>query len=232
MNMQEPQYLGDSVYVDQNYGAILLTTQNGAGPTNEIVLEPEVFRALLKYAVAVGYPVADWIGGMGSSVHQVGSSSGEGVSLHPDGPADTRPIGVVLENHGLTLWDPVRIAPNLKPGVQVGDSWITIERHHVSPDHENRDVYCWTVLRPGLPDVTGHDLKSGVGGGPLREGLENLLGFLDAFAESHRPGEGPGDNHDLFPIELGEWAYLNQDEIVGRLCEIENNPDCIQEDET
>lgn len=222
MNMQEPQYLGDSVYADQNHGSILLTTQNGYGPTNEIVLEAEVFRALVLYAIEAGYPVASWL----KQVQSCGDSSGVGVSLHSEDPDDTRPVGIVLDD--LTLFDPVRIAPNLKPGVQVRDSWITIERYGMSPDHENRDVYAWAILRPGLPDVTGHDLKSGVGGGTLREGLESLLSFLGAFAESQR---GKGDNHHLFPVELSEWAYFNADEIGIRAMEVEESPDCIQEDE-
>ena len=39
-------YLGDSVYLDFDGWNLILTTDNGSGPTNEIVLEPEVYRAL------------------------------------------------------------------------------------------------------------------------------------------------------------------------------------------
>jgi hypothetical protein len=42
-------YLGDSVYVDYDGYSLTLTTENGAGPSNTIVLEPEVYRALLSY---------------------------------------------------------------------------------------------------------------------------------------------------------------------------------------
>lgn len=42
-------YLGDSVYVDFDGYALTLTTENGLGPTNTIVLEPEVVRALVEY---------------------------------------------------------------------------------------------------------------------------------------------------------------------------------------
>lgn len=41
-------YLGDSVYARYD-GRIVLTTENGNGPTNTIVLEPEVFEALVRY---------------------------------------------------------------------------------------------------------------------------------------------------------------------------------------
>ena len=42
-------YLGDAVYADHDGYAIHLTTENGAGTTNAIVLEPEVYEALLRY---------------------------------------------------------------------------------------------------------------------------------------------------------------------------------------
>lgn len=46
-------YLGDSVYVefdeDTSLGRLILTTENGLGATNTIVLEPEVYGALLTF---------------------------------------------------------------------------------------------------------------------------------------------------------------------------------------
>lgn len=42
-------YIGDSVYLDRDgYGRIVLTTENGMGPSNTIVLEPEVLENLLR----------------------------------------------------------------------------------------------------------------------------------------------------------------------------------------
>ena len=47
------RYLGDSVYVEINkYGQIVLTTENGYGPSNTIYLEPEVFENLESYLAA------------------------------------------------------------------------------------------------------------------------------------------------------------------------------------
>jgi len=44
------EYLGDSVYVElDDCGGIILTTENGFGPNNTIVLEPEVVVALNRY---------------------------------------------------------------------------------------------------------------------------------------------------------------------------------------
>ena len=37
------EYIGDSVYAEMDeFGAVFLTTDNGIGATNTIVLEPEV----------------------------------------------------------------------------------------------------------------------------------------------------------------------------------------------
>jgi len=42
-------YLGDSVYADFDGERITLTTENGYGPSNTIVLEPEGYHALLRW---------------------------------------------------------------------------------------------------------------------------------------------------------------------------------------
>jgi len=43
-------YMGDSVYADFDGFAIILTTENGSGPSNVIVLEPEVLEAIIRFA--------------------------------------------------------------------------------------------------------------------------------------------------------------------------------------
>lgn len=43
------EYLGDGVYVDFDARGIILTTEDGYRATNTIVLELEVFDALLRY---------------------------------------------------------------------------------------------------------------------------------------------------------------------------------------
>ncbi len=45
----EKVYLGDAVYAAFDGYAIALTTEDGIDVTNEIVLEPEVLRALDNY---------------------------------------------------------------------------------------------------------------------------------------------------------------------------------------
>lgn len=46
---QFKQYLGDSVYADFDGVYLVLTTENGFGVINEILLEPEVVLAFERY---------------------------------------------------------------------------------------------------------------------------------------------------------------------------------------
>ena len=48
--MIEKDYLGDSVYIEFNGYAIVLTTENGPeGPSNKIYMEPEVIEAMMRF---------------------------------------------------------------------------------------------------------------------------------------------------------------------------------------
>ncbi len=47
--MKLKQYLGDSVYVYYDGYHVVLTTDNGEGPTNTIYCEPSVLDALIRY---------------------------------------------------------------------------------------------------------------------------------------------------------------------------------------
>lgn len=44
------EYLGDGVYVSFDGYGVVLTTENGLGATNRIVLEPEVMLALADWS--------------------------------------------------------------------------------------------------------------------------------------------------------------------------------------
>lgn len=46
---QIKQYIGDSVYAELKDGRLVLTTENGYGPNNTIILESEVWVALKKF---------------------------------------------------------------------------------------------------------------------------------------------------------------------------------------
>lgn len=47
--MNTKDYLGDSVYAEWDGNRIILTTENGLGPSNVIYLEPEVIVAFERY---------------------------------------------------------------------------------------------------------------------------------------------------------------------------------------
>ena len=49
MTTRTKTYLGDSVYVNHDDRGLVLTTENGYGATNTVILEPEVFAKLLVY---------------------------------------------------------------------------------------------------------------------------------------------------------------------------------------
>ena len=52
-------YLGDSVDAETDGYRVTLTTENGFGPSNTIVLEPEVLDALAAFARTHNTPVED-----------------------------------------------------------------------------------------------------------------------------------------------------------------------------
>lgn len=47
-------YLGDSVYVTHDGHGLVLTTEDGISILNRIVLEPEVYAALVQYVEGLG----------------------------------------------------------------------------------------------------------------------------------------------------------------------------------
>lgn len=51
--MTSKTYLGDSVYAAPDPGGIVITTENGYGPSNEIFLEYPVYKALIAFGDSV-----------------------------------------------------------------------------------------------------------------------------------------------------------------------------------
>jgi hypothetical protein len=96
-------------------------------------------------------------------------------------------------------------------------------------DREGRTVFTYTLQGAGI-NYTASDLKSGCGRGGRedRDGMESLLSFLGAAAESYRYTMRTGresENGDLFPKEIMEWAYQNDGEINMAAYELENPQD-------
>ena len=107
--------------------------------------------------------------------------------------------------------------------VTIGNATILLDA--VDTDRDGRTVFGYSIRIGGLsPTHQARDLKSGCQGGSEREGLASLLSFLAAAAESRqyreRTGRG-GDNEDLFPAEVVDWACQFSDEIAMASIELE-----------
>lgn len=115
------------------------------------------------------------------------------------------------------------------PGLQIGGAWLSLGQG--PRNNEGRTVYGCFI---DLPDGSEHeitDLRSGCQGGGVQEGFASLLSFLGAAAESYayrmRTGRS-GENEDLFPAPVVEWAYQNSDEIAMLQLEIEEAENLIE----
>ena len=52
-SLETKTYIGDSVYAEVVDGMILLTTENGYGPSNSIYLERQTYDELVRYVERV-----------------------------------------------------------------------------------------------------------------------------------------------------------------------------------
>lgn len=101
-----------------------------------------------------------------------------------------------------------------------GTVHLRVERN--GKDWERRTVYYYSITGSGLDHREYQDLCTGVGmdPGPLAM-LATLLSFLTACAESYPDGE----NADLFPRDVAEWAAQHSDELSMLRFEIEGDDD-------
>lgn len=121
----------------------------------------------------------------------------------------------------MILHPPFSISSRLLPSLRIEDGVIQLE-YSPGPGREGRTRYRWTIDIPA-GEFSGDDLQSGAGGGGLRDGFESLLAFLDSAAESYRYRGMEGENADLFPKPVVEWAYMHSDEICMLRLEIEES---------
>lgn len=110
----------------------------------------------------------------------------------------------------MKLHGPFIIAPNLEPGLKIGDAYVTLKySNRTHPKGRQRYEWTWMHIPTGAM-ASGDDLASGCGGGTLIQGFDSLLSFLSAFASATNPED---ENHDLFPQSMREWAEQSDDEI-------------------
>ena len=106
----------------------------------------------------------------------------------------------------MTLRDPIIITPRLLAGVKIGNAFLSLERSGETRD--NRDRFRWFADIDGK-EYSEADLKSGCGGCSMLEGFRSLVSFLLAAVESYRYKGTEGENTDLFPLPVVEWASAN-----------------------
>lgn len=119
----------------------------------------------------------------------------------------------------MKLQTPFEISPRLLPCVRIGDVFISID--YAGETRDGRTRYRYHIDLPNGKEHTGTDLKSGCGGGDLQAGMESLLSFLSAAAESYRYSGMDGENSDLFPEFICQWASDNSDAISMLAIELE-----------
>ena len=131
----------------------------------------------------------------------------------------------------MEIKNPCIITSRLCAGLEFDDGTISIE-YSDKPGVEGRTRYKYYLDIMGF-EHEDDDLQSGCGGGTLQEGLESLLGYLAAAAESYRYNMGKKkadrDNEKSFPPEIMEWAYQHSDEISMFECELQETPEVIKE---
>lgn len=115
----------------------------------------------------------------------------------------------------------VAISPRLLPGVRVAGAWISIEPTRRA-NRDGKPCWKWYV---DLPDGSEHEGADLHGLGDAGEMLATLIGFLGACGESVAYGRRTGrkgENADLFPAPVAEWADGASDELAMLGFDMEN----------
>lgn len=120
---------------------------------------------------------------------------------------------------------PFIITPRLCAGLQIGDGWLSLMSTYQGP-RENalgaRTIATLILDLPGGIEYICDDLSSGCGGfGGYVSIFESFFAFLEAAVGSYefeqRTGR-KGENTDLFPPHVVEWACDNKSDIEGFRC--------------
>lgn len=127
----------------------------------------------------------------------------------------------------MTLKEPFMISSRLLPAIKICGCTLSIDITGVTND--GRDRYLVYFDFDDGREYADGDIKSGCQGGSLQEGMECCLSFLTAAAESYRYNGFEGENADLFPQWIVEWAYEFCNEIELLRMELEETKDLITE---
>lgn len=118
----------------------------------------------------------------------------------------------------MILHAPFIISSALAPGLRIGEvATLSLLDTEVTTDNRDRarfELYFDDGREPYVDDK----LRSGVGGfRSTVDAFESFLAFLEAAAESYKYD---GDNTDLFPPHIVEWAADHSDDICDARCSI------------
>lgn len=135
----------------------------------------------------------------------------------------------------MKLNSPFHISARLMPALTVANAAISLE-YTGKRDGENRPVFAWVIDLPDGSEHSGADLRGGCGAkAELQEMFETLFSFLSAAGESFSHAERTGldgmegENSDLFPFAVTQWAANNMDEITMAQIELTETPGLIAE---
>jgi hypothetical protein len=129
----------------------------------------------------------------------------------------------------MQLKPPFMISSRLLPGLKVADGSLSLEA--LRRNREGRIVYRWYADIPA-GEFSEKDLKSGSGADvDYQNVFGDFLSFLSAAAESYAYGlrmQGDfGENVDLFPRPVVEWAHKHSEEIDTLQLEIEDSEEAL-----
>lgn len=107
----------------------------------------------------------------------------------------------------MELKKPFFISARLMPALNIAGATLSLDSE--SRNAEGRTQYkCFIDLPDGSEhEITG--LRSGCQGGSVQEGFQSLLSFLSAAGESFNRNGIEGENSDLFPQPVTQWASEN-----------------------
>jgi hypothetical protein len=122
----------------------------------------------------------------------------------------------------MKLSSPFFISARLAPAVRIADAVLSFDRGQFVLDLPDGSEHRITDFHFPAGRVHGATDES-----ELQDAFGAILSFLSACAESRayarRRGrdESEGENSDLFPANVGEWAESVSDELGMLACELE-----------
>lgn len=140
----------------------------------------------------------------------------------------------------MKLHPPFMISSRLAPALRIGDYWdgekvvpgtAWLSMVKTEPGDERRTRYTFVIdgitsrVKGRTSMYQDRSTQSGNGGRTLVEAFDNFLGFLLAAVESREYRERTGrqgENEDLFPKWVVEWAADNKSALEYLQCELQD----------